>query len=183
MPRINPVNPETASGKAKDLLDGVRKKLGATPNLLTTMANAPAVLEGYLNLSGALGSGGLSPKIREQIAIGVAAANACDYCLAAHTTIGKGAGVSEADLAGAQTGDVSDPKAEGVLRLARTIVDKGGKLSDDDLRRARADDLTDAEILEVAANIVLNFYTNFINHIAGTEVDFPSVENRLHAVA
>jgi uncharacterized peroxidase-related enzyme len=169
MPRITPVNPDSASGKAKELLDATTKKNGRTLNLLATMANAPAVLEGYLNLAGSLSGGSLSPKIREQIAIAVAAANSCEYCLAAHTAIGKGAGVSEEDLAGAQTGEVSDPKAVGVLRLAGVVVDKAGRLSDQDLQRAREDGLTDAEIIETTANVALNILTNYINNVAHTD--------------
>ena len=183
MPRIKPIRLESATGKSKDLLEGVKKKLGGTPNLLTTMAQAPAVLEGYLGLSGTLAGGTLPARVREQVAIAVAATNSCDYCLAAHTAIGKGAGVSKEDLAGAQTGDVSDPKARAAVGLARVIVEKAGRLSDADLARAREEGLSDGEILEVSANVVLNFYTNFVNHIAETEVDFPAVENRLHAVA
>ena len=68
---------------------------GGTPNLLTTMAQAPAVLEGYLSLSGALGSGSLPAGLREQVAMAIAGVNGCEYCASAHTAIGKGAGVAE----------------------------------------------------------------------------------------
>lgn len=83
MPRLHQIAPEAATGKAKELLDAVKGKLGLVPNITRAMANSPAVLEGYLGLSGAVGKGSLSAKSREQIALAVGQANQCDYCLAA----------------------------------------------------------------------------------------------------
>jgi len=183
MARINPVNPEQATGKAKELLDTVKAKLGGTPNLLTTMANAPAVLESYLGFSAALSGSKLTAAQREQIALAVAARNECDYCLAAHTVIGKGAGVSDADLAGAQTGDVSDPKARAAIRFAQAVVEKRGFVDDSEFKAARDAGLTDGEILEVVGTVVFNILTNYVHHVTGAEVDFPRVENRLVATA
>jgi AhpD family alkylhydroperoxidase len=89
MERIKAINSKEATGKSKDLLDGVQKKLGMTPNLMGTMAQSPAVLEGYLNFSGALGGGSLPAKLREQIALVVAETNGCAYCLSAHSAVGR----------------------------------------------------------------------------------------------
>ena len=94
MSRIETVNPAQATGKAKELLDGVKSKLGMTPNLMRVMANSPAVLDAYLKFSGTLGSGDLPAKTREQIALTVGQANSCDYCLSAHSAIGKMVGLS-----------------------------------------------------------------------------------------
>src|SRR5262245_25294309 len=85
--RFNQFNPETATGRARELLGIVKGKLGLVPNMTRAMANAPAVLDGYLQLSGALAKGTLPAKVREQIALAVAQANGCDYCLAAHTAV------------------------------------------------------------------------------------------------
>ena len=74
MQRITAINPAEATGKAKQLLDGVQAKLGITPNLMKTLATAPAALEAYLNFGNALGTGVLSTKFREQISIAVAQA-------------------------------------------------------------------------------------------------------------
>ena len=183
MPRINPVKPDQATGKAKELLDAVQSKLGRTPNLLTTMAQAPSVLESYLGFSAALSGSELTAGEREQIALAVAATNECDYCLAAHTMIGKGAGVSDADLAGAQTGDVTDPKIRQAIRFAQAVVEKRGFVEDSDIEAARAAGLTDGQILEVVATVVFNILTNYIHHVTQAEVDFPKVENRLVATA
>ena len=71
MARLPIVNPENSTGKARDLLDAVQKKLGLVPNSMRVMANSPAVLEAYLSFSGALAGGSLNAKLREQLALAV----------------------------------------------------------------------------------------------------------------
>src|SRR5512141_671777 len=110
MSRITPVDPLAAEGKLRDLLAGIQQSLGAIPNLYRVIARSPAALEGALALAGALARGRIRPRLREQIAIAVAQENACDYCLSAHTALGKGLRVSDADLALARRARASDPK-------------------------------------------------------------------------
>lgn len=98
MPRIRAIDPAVATGRAKVLLDGVQKKLGATPNLLRTMANQPAVLDAFLSVGEALGRGRFDAKTREAIALAVAGANGCDYCASAHATISKGLKVDQSEI-------------------------------------------------------------------------------------
>ena len=104
MNRITQIDPATATGKTKQLLDAVQSKLGIVPNLTRVFGNSPAALEGYLNLSGALAGGVLNAKIREQIALAVAEINDCGYCRSAHTYIGGKAGLNEREIADAQGG-------------------------------------------------------------------------------
>jgi uncharacterized peroxidase-related enzyme len=176
MARIQPVNPDNATGKAKELLETVKKKMGGTPNILTTMARSPAALQGYLNLSGALAEGTLSAGLREQIALAVAGANSCGYCAAAHTAIGKGAGVDEDELAKSLDGEPSDAKAAAAVKFARTLVDKRGFASDEDLEALRNAGFDDGQVVEIVANVALNLYTNYFNHVAETDIDFPKVK-------
>lgn len=183
MSRINIVNHETATGKAKDLLDGVKKKVGFAPNLMTTMANSPVVLEGYLGLSGALAGGGLDAKLREQIAITVAEANSCQYCLSAHTAIGKMTGVIEAELESARAATSANGKIQAALRFASDVNEKRGQVSDADLAAIRNAGYSDGEITEIVAHVALNVLTNYTNNVAQTEVDFPKVELRAKATA
>jgi uncharacterized peroxidase-related enzyme len=173
MSRLYEVPPETATGDAKDLLEAVKKKFGLVPNLTRAMANSPAVLEGYLSLSGALAKGNLPVRSREQIALAVAQANSCDYCLAAHTTIGKSVGLTEAQICDSRLGKGLDVKSSAVLRLSREIVDKRGQLSDHDVQVARQAGLSDGDIAEVIGNVVLNVFTNYFNNVANTTIDFP----------
>ncbi len=175
MPRIAPVDPKQATGRAKDLLDGVQAAIGATPNLLRTMAQSPAVLEAYLGLSKTLSSGTFSAALREQIALTVAGANHCDYCASAHTLLGRNAGVAEDELATSLEGRSSDPHTQAILALTQTIVEKRGFISDRDISGARAAGVNDTEITEVVAAVAQNTFSNYVNHVAQTVVDFPHV--------
>lgn len=176
MSRIHQIAPEAATGKAKELLDAVKGKLGLVPNITRAMANSPAVLEGYLGLSGALGKGGLSPKNREQIALAVGQANQCDYCLAAHSAIGKMVGLTAEQILDSRRGTAIDPKTDALIRFARKVVDERGQVSDADVAEVRAAGLDDGAIAEVVANVALNIFTNYFNHVAETDIDFPKVE-------
>ncbi|OWY73105.1 peroxidase [cyanobacterium TDX16] len=176
MPRINAIETAEAAPKARTLLQGVQKKLGMTPNLMRTMANSPAVLEAYLGFSNSLGQSSLSPKLREQIALTVGEVNRCQYCLAAHATLGKMVGLGDEEIADSRRGVSPDRKTEAVLRFARKIVTERGWVSDADVAAVRAASVSDAEIAEIVAAVALNIFTNYFNHVAGTEVDFPEVE-------
>lgn len=177
MSRIQQIDPASATGKAKQLLGAVQSKLGVVPNLTRVLANAPAALEGYLNFSAALAGGVLSAKVREQIAIAVAQGNHCDYCLSAHTFLGGKAGLNENEAADARQAIGIPGKDEAILKLALAIVVQQGLVSDSAIKHARAAGLTDAEIVEITANVALNIYTNYINHVAQTVVDFPEVRS------
>jgi uncharacterized peroxidase-related enzyme len=177
MSRIQQIDPANATGKAKQLLDAVQSKLGIIPNLTRVLANAPAALEGYLNFSGALAGGVLNPKVREQIAIAVAQGNGCDYCLSAHTFLGSKAGLNEKNLSDARQAIGASDKDNAILKLALSILVQQGKVSDAAIQNARAAGLSDAEIMETTAHVALNIYTNYINHVAKTIVDFPAVKS------
>ena len=176
MSRIHQIAPDSATGKAKELLDAVKGKLGLVPNITRAMANSPAALEGYLGLSGALGKGSLSAKNREQIALAVGQANQCDYCLAGHSAIGKMVGLTSDQILDSRRGTAIDPKSDAVIRFARKLVDERGRVSDADVAEVRAAGLDDGGIAEVVANVALNIFTNYFNHVAETDIDFPKVE-------
>lgn len=176
MQRLNSVNPETAEGKAKTLLDGVKAKMGMTPNIMKTMANSPAALDAYLNFSNSLRSGVLSAQNREQIAVNVGEFNQCGYCLAAHSTIGKSLGLSEEEIELNRSGTGSDEKSQALMIFSRKVVEKRGFVSDQDIQEFRNAGFGDAEITEVVANVALNLFTNYFNHLAATEIDFPEVQ-------
>ena len=174
MSRIPPLDPNTAEGKAKELLSAVEAKMGSAPNILKTMAQAPAVLQSYLSFSGALREGILDSKLQEKIALFAAQANQCDYCLAAHTTIAKGAGLEDQAMLDARAGKADDAKDQAVLDLAKKIIEKRGFVDDADLETARSSGLSDPEILEVTAHVALNTFTNYFNHLVDTDIDFPA---------
>lgn len=176
MSRIPAIDPAQAQGPQKDLLDAVQKKMGKAPNMTRVMAQAPAALDGYLQLSGALGKGQLDAKVREQIALTVGEINQCNYCLSAHTAIGGMVGLSSHEIENARSARSADAKTNAILDVARTLTVNRGWLTDDELQKARNAGIRDGELLEITANVSLNILTNYVNHLADTEVDFPKVE-------
>lgn len=183
MTRLNAIDPAHATGKTRELLDAVNSKLGLTPNVMRTMAASPAVLDAYLQFSGALAQGSLPAKLREQIALTVAQKNECNYCLAAHSAIGKMVGLTAEQIRDSRLGTAIDAKTTAALTLARRIVDTRGELLDADVAAARSAGLNDGAIAEVVANVALNLFTNYFNHVAETEVDFPAAEELAVATA
>lgn len=176
MPRIEPLDPNTVTGPAKELLGAVKTKLGVVPNMMRTMAHAPAVLEAYLNFSGALARGTLDGKSREAIALAVGQANKCQYCVSAHTLLGKKAGLTDTDVSAARSGEATSPTTAAAVRLALAINGKSGNVTDSDLVAARNGGLTDAQIAEVVAVTALNLFTNWFNHVTDPQIDFPVVQ-------
>ena len=175
MARINLIEPSQAQGKAKRLLEAVNQQMGSIPNLFKGFANSPAVLESYLAQVKALSGGALSPGLREQIALTVAGENNCNYCASAHTYLGGKAGVPPDELARNLVGRSDEEKTEAALVFARAIVESRGHIQDADLKAVREAGYSEAEITEIIAHVALNIFTNYFNHIAETEVDFPFV--------
>lgn len=173
--RISPLDPQQAEGQTKELFGVVKSKFGSVPNALKTLGNSAAALEGYLSLAGALAKGALPRTLREQIALAVSEVNGCDYCLAAHSLTGKIAGLQPNQILDARHGRASDPKADAAVKLARSIAENKGNVSDEELANARNAGLTNAELVEIVGNVAAMTYTNFLNNLAQTELDFPKV--------
>ncbi|SMG01735.1 carboxymuconolactone decarboxylase family protein [Burkholderia singularis] len=161
------------------LLEAVNKQLGVVPNLFRMVGNSPAALEGYLSLMGTLGKGELSGQTRERIALAVAEINGCDYCLSAHTYLGKNvAKLDDAEITANRNGGSNDPKAAAAVLFAMKVADARGRVSDADLKAVKSAGYSDAAVVEIVLNVALNIWTNYINTVAGTEIDFPVVHAR-----
>ena len=177
MPRLlTPASIEASPTAAQPLLHAVEKQLGVVPNLFRVVGNSPAALEGYLGLNGALGKGELEAATRERIALAVAEVNACDYCLSAHTYLGKNlAKLSEAEIAANRDGMSSDSKADAAVRFAVKLVKARGHVSDADVQAVKKAGYDDAQVIEIVLHVALNTLTNYVNEVAKTEIDFPVV--------
>ena len=176
MPFIHPINPANATAEVASTLSAVKGKLGMVPNLFATLAHAPTVLKGYLGLADTLGGGRLTSAQREIIALAVGQANACQYCLSAHTLLGQGAGLNSNDIAQARNGNAATRLDAALAGLSRKLTEQRGKLDSSDLEAYRHAGVDDGLMLEVVAAVALNTLTNYANHVAGTEVDFPAVK-------
>jgi uncharacterized peroxidase-related enzyme len=180
MSRIaTPASIEASPAGSQPLLQAVHKQLGSVPNLFRVVGNSPAALEGYLGLNGSLAKGKLDAKTRERIALAVAGINDCGYCLAAHTYLGKNlAKLDDAEIAANRSGTSNDAKADAAVRFAAKVVLARGHVSTSDLDAVRAGGYGDAEIVEIVLHVALNTLTNYVNEVAGTEIDFPVVAAR-----
>lgn len=170
------IDPATATGKAADLLAAVQQSLGVVPNMTRAMANSPALLDGYLALSGALSKGAFSAATRERLALAVAQDNTCDYCLSAHSYLAEHAAKLPADeISAARKATSEDPKTAALLTFAVAVNASRGDISTADLDAVRSAGADDREIAEVVGHVALNVLTNYFNKAAAVDIDFPVV--------
>ncbi len=173
MPRLNVVDPQTATGTVKEIFEG--PLAGKHFNIFKGLANSPTGLKAYLGLNEALGAGSLSDKEKEAVALVVGELNGCDYCVAAHTAIGKQAGLAEDQTIAIRKGDATgDAKLDALATFARALNEKRGWVTDEDLEAFRAAGYDDAAVVEVITAYALNVFTNTFNHVNGSVVDFPA---------
>jgi AhpD family alkylhydroperoxidase len=145
------------------------------------MSHSSSVAKAYLGFSQALSTGTLPPRLREQLALVVGETNGCEYCLAAHTALGKRAGLTEEETCDARRATSQNEKEHLALAFARKIVQNRGVVDDADVEQLRQARYTDGEIAEIVANVALNIFTNYFNQVAGTELDFPAAPSLLAA--
>jgi uncharacterized peroxidase-related enzyme len=176
--RVPLVSANDTPAGSRALLDAVHGAFGATPNMFRAVAHSPAALQAMWGFFGALGGGSIPAKLGEQIAVAVADRNACEYCLAAHTALGRQAGASSAEMSAAQAGESADPATAAALRFALKLVEQRGQVSDADVGAMRAAGFDDGQVVEVLAHVALNLFTNYVNVAFAVPVDFPGVKLR-----
>lgn len=161
---------------AQPLLQAVQQQIGSVPNLFRLVANSPAALEGYLGLSAALGKGALSAATGERIALAVAEINGCGYCLAAHSYLGQHvAKLNAAEISANRRGRSNDAQADAAVRFAAHVVQQRGHVSAEDVQSVKDAGYSDAQVIEIVLHVALNTWTNYINEVARTVLDFPAV--------
>lgn len=175
MPRLTQISDTEASPAAAELFGAIKKQVGMVPNLYRVAANRPTTLSGLLALTGENDKGAFDAQTRDAIALAVAGVNECDYCASAHSAISASLKVDQAEIASRLRGESRDPRIQAILTLAVAIVEKRGLLADADLAAARNAGLGDADIVETVGHVAQNIFTNYLNHIAQTDIDFPVV--------
>lgn len=178
MPLVPLVDRESTTGPVREQLDQIQAAFGGVPAMFRAVANSPAALSSMWAAFGAYGDGTLGAALGEQIAVAVANRNSCEYCLAAHTALGRKAGLSGEELAAAQTGESADPATAALLDFALTLVEERGQVSPADVQALRDHGWSDEHIVEAIGQVALNLFTNYINVALGVPVDFPSVSLR-----
>jgi len=176
MSRVQIVDPNTAPASARSLLEAVQAQLGVTPNFIRVLANSPKALEGFLGLYGAASGFALDKATQERIALAVAEGNGCQYCVSAHTAIGRHAGLTNDEMALNRRGGSGQARAAAVVAFAKALNDGRGEVTTAEFDAARAAGLTDGELVEVIAVVALNVFTNILGKATRVEIDFPKVD-------
>lgn len=175
MSRIAVIDPQTAAGETKDLLEAVRAQFGVVPNFIRVLANSPSALKAFLGLYQIAGSGTLEAPTRERIALAVAQQNTCNYCLSAHTALGRNAGLSSDEIVANRQGGSQDARAAVAVAFARSLMENTGEVTSAEIDAVRAVGYGDAEIVEIIVHVALNALTNIVGKTSRVDIDFPKV--------
>lgn len=175
MSRISVIQPEQAHGETRLMLDAVQSQLGVVPNFVKVLASSPSALGAFLGMHGALERSSLDAATRERIALAVAESNACQYCVSAHSAIGRKAGLDAAEILHARQGSSSDAKAAAAVAFARSLNENRGEVTAEELEAVRAAGHGDASVVEIVALVALNFFTNVLGKATQVDIDFPRV--------
>jgi len=179
MNRINVVNHENADPEQKALLDAIQTQLGMVPNFLKVFANSPAALRAFLGLHGIAGEGSLDAQTRERIALALAQQNSCEYCLSAHTALGRKAGLDGTEIEANRAGTSQDAKAAAAVKFARALAEHSGEVATAELLEVRNAGYSESDIVEIITHVGMNILTNILGKASRVEIDFPKVELRL----
>lgn len=176
MSRINVVTNESANAEQRVLLDGIQSQLGMVPNFLRVLANSPTALRAFLGLHEVAGDGTLDAQTRERIALALAEQNGCQYCVSAHTAIGRKAGLDSAEMDANRAGTSGDRKAAAAVAFARALVEHKGGVTNAEIAAVRDAGYGEAEIVEIITHVGLNVLTNIVGKASRVAIDFPKVE-------
>lgn len=174
MERITLLTKEKAPQASQESLDTIISLFGKVPNIFKAMAHSGASLKAFLGIAGALKESTITPEINAKISLRIAAINGCEYCLAAHSFSASKV-LSKEEIEASKQGKSSDAKAQAAIDFAQAVMKKAGKVSDDEFEKAKNAGFSEAELLEIIAIVTLNFYTNAVNNVAQTKIDFPKV--------
>lgn len=173
MSRITIPTLAEAPAESRTTLEGVTKRLGWTPNLFLLMALSPSTLAAFVNLAGTL-SRTLDVATIEAMGMAVSEGSGCEYCLQSHTFLGKRlAKLDAAELELNRRGSSGDPKRAAAVRFAKNVANTRGKVSNEDLADVRAAGFSDGDVVAIAGLTAQYLFTNFMNNIAQTKLDFP----------
>jgi uncharacterized peroxidase-related enzyme len=181
MTRIATIESATANAEQKALLDAIQGQLGMVPNFLKVFANSPVALRAFLGLHGIANGGTLDAPTRERIALALAQQNGCEYCVSAHTAIGRKAGLSGDEMTAARNGGSEDAQAAVAVKFAQSLMEKKGEISAVELAEIRGAGYSESDIVEIITHVGMNFLTNILGKASRVEIDFPKVELKIAA--
>ena len=177
MSRINTPALDTATGATAEVFAAIKKAVGAVPNAYAAIgALTPTALQAYLATDGVLANGTLDKKDIETIRIVTSQATGCDYCLTAHTVVGKMVGLPLDTLRQLNAGQpIGDAKRDALAAFVRILVETTGTITDAQFAAIKAAGYTEVQLAEISLTIAQILFTNIFNRINDTDIDFPEV--------
>jgi uncharacterized peroxidase-related enzyme len=177
MSRINTPALDTATGQTAEVYARIKKMAGSVPNTYAAIgALGPTALQAMLNADGVLAGGSLSKQDQETIKVVVSVAAGCDYCVAAHSLLGKMAGLPQEVLRQLREGrSTGDAKRDALARFARLLAGASGTIDDAEFAAIKRAGYTEAQLVEISLAIAVTTFTNVFNRINETAIDFPAV--------
>lgn len=166
-----------ATGHAAQLFAAIKGAVGMVPNAYVGIgSNSPHALEAGLNLDAALKKGSLSGRDIETVKLVVSNVADCEYCLAAHTMIGKMQGLEPAAMSALRRGQPSgDARLDALAAFTRVLVETRGAVPAKAVEDVRSAGYTDAQIVDAMLAITSITFTNLFNRVNATVLDFPPV--------
>jgi len=177
MSRITTPTPESVSGATAEIYAQIRKAAGGVPNTYAVIgAYRPAALKAILQADGVLAGSTLSKQDQETIKLLVSEIAGCDYCVAAHSFLGKRAGLAPEVLKQIRTGQpTGDARRDALVRFVRNLVQTRGTISEQEFSAIKAAGYTDQHLVDISLAIAVTTFTSIFNRINDTDLDFPAV--------
>jgi uncharacterized peroxidase-related enzyme len=177
MSRLSVPNLESDAGPSGQVYAQIKKAIGTVPNTFAAIAaHGPAALKSVLAADAALASGSLSKRDQETIKLIISGVAGCDYCVAAHSLLGKLAGLKPDELKNIRDGKpTGDAKRDALARFVRNLAETSGTVSDEEFAAIKSAGYSDGQLVEISLAFATNAFTNVFNRINDTEIDFPAV--------
>ena len=177
MSRISVPNVESATGATAEIYGQIKKAIGSIPNTFAAIgAHGPDALKAIMLADSVLAAGSLSKRDQETIKLVITGVAGCDYCVAAHSLLGKLAGLKPEELKKVRDRlPTGDDKRDALIRFVRKLATSSGTVSDADFAAIKAAGYSDAQLVDISLAFATTVFTNVFNRINDTEIDFPRV--------
>jgi uncharacterized peroxidase-related enzyme len=177
MSRLSIPSFESATGATAEIYGQIKKAIGNVPNTFAAIgAHGPAALKAVLAADAVLATGSLSKRDQETIKLVISGVAGCDYCVAAHSLLGKLAGLKPEELKNVRDGKpTGDAKRDALISFVRKLAATSGTVSEADFAAIREAGYSDAQLVDISLAFATTVFTNVFNRINDTDVDFPAV--------
>jgi uncharacterized peroxidase-related enzyme len=175
MSRLSVPSFEAAAGATAEVYGQIKKAIGNVPNTFAAIgAHGPEALKAILAADSVLARSSLSRRDQETIKLVISGVAGCDYCVAAHSLLGKLAGLKPEELKKIRDGEpTGDAKRDALIHFVRTLAERSGTVSDADFAAIKAAGYSGAQLVEISLAFATTVFTNVFNRINDTEIDFP----------